>query len=475
MLQKLFQVFSRLGGIAVANRFRRIRHDYKPGAPIKSPVRIRRRLHWVLIGGMVPALALWLTLSSGDASATRPAALDDPESGNVRSRPLDIPARTDATSNNGESSELAPRTFRLTIRPGDSLAGLFKQHGLHAADLQKIADHPDAKALDRIRPGDDILLRATRDGRVLSLSMNVDEKRRLRVRRAGGDFYTRVVERPIQRRISHATGRITRSLYADALEAGLSDRLIMNLADIFQWDIDFVLDIRQGDRFTVVYEEHYRDGEKIADGKILAAEIVNRDRSIRAVRYEAGEDQPDYYGPDGSSMRKTFLRAPLDYMRISSRFSRSRAHPVLKRTRAHKGVDYAAPGGTPIKSTGDGRIIFKGRKGGYGNVIIVKHGERYSTLYAHMRAFRRGTYTGKNIRQGEVIGYVGQSGLATGPHLHYEFRINGKHRNPLTVRFPDADPIPEAKMAGFQRVAAPLLAQLEVAGSDERRLASTQK
>ena len=214
----------------------------------------------------------------------------------------------------------------------------------------------------------------------------------------------------------------------------------MELANIFGWDIDFALDIRAGDHFTVIYEERFLNGEKIGNGPILAAEFVNQGRSYKAIRYSDAGNRSDYYSPTGLSMRKAFLRTPVDFRRISSRFGK-RKHPILNRMRMHTGVDYAASRGTPIRAAGDGKVIHKGRKGGYGRTVIIQHGGRYSTLYAHMNSYRRGVYTGKRVKQGQIIGYVGSSGRATGPHLHYEFRVNGVHRNPLTVKLPSAKPI----------------------------------
>ena len=205
----------------------------------------------------------------------------------------------------------------------------------------------------------------------------------------------------------------------------------MELAGIFGWDIYFALNIRRGDHFTVVYDQLYLDGKKIGNGDILAAEFVNQGQVYRAVRYEKPNGTADYYTPDGNSMRKEFLRTPVAFTRISSRFSLGRYHPILNRIRAHKGVDYAAPTGTPIKATGDGRVAFRGRKGGYGNVVILDHGRGYSTLYGHMSRFARGERVGTRVHQGQVIGYVGSTGMATGPHLHFEVRADGVTTDPV--------------------------------------------
>ncbi|MDX1654764.1 MAG: peptidoglycan DD-metalloendopeptidase family protein, partial [Candidatus Competibacteraceae bacterium] len=262
-------------------------------------------------------------------------------------------------------------------------------------------------------------------------------------------------------RTALSSGIIRGSLYQTAIRAGLSDKLIMELAEIFGWDIDFALDIRPGDRFAIVYEEQYLDGDKVGDGHILAAEFTNRGKNYRAVRYTTPSGKVHYYTPEGKTMRQAFLRTPVDFRRISSHFQPKRWHPVLGVKRPHMGTDYAAPTGTPIKAAGDGVVAFIGRKGGYGNAIILQHGKRYSTLYGHMSGFAESLKRGSKVEQGQVIGYVGMTGLATGPHLHYEFRIDGRHVNPVTVELPGQMPMPEEYRADFRRQTAGAVNQLD--------------
>ncbi len=265
----------------------------------------------------------------------------------------------------------------------------------------------------------------------------------------------------METRLAYASGTIDSSLFAAGQKAGLSDTVVMQLAAIFGWDVDFALDIRHGDSFTVLYEQQYLDGEKLADGNIIAAEFINQGTAYNAIRFTDPSGNGGYYTPAGLSMRKAFLRSPVDFYRISSRFQRERLNPVLHIRRPHLGVDYAAPTGTPIKAAGDGKIIFRGRKGGYGNVIIIQHTGVYRTLYGHMSRFRGGLSVGSHVRQGQVIGYVGMTGLATGPHLHYEFLVNGTHRNPLTVKLPNASPIAAKYRAAFEAQAKTLMARLD--------------
>ena len=388
---------------------------------------------------------------SGTARITLPLSLPESQAAVTQDASPDTPVVTPAT----EWTE-------VTVRPGDSLSAIFSRLEIHSQLAPLLALGKPVAGLKQIRPGE--RLRVLKGERGLEeLLYDLNETQRLHVTRAGdGGLQAELIDRPIETRVHHAAGVISSSLFQAGLDSGLSENLIMSLAEVFGWDIDFALDIRQGDQFTLVYEELYRDGAKLRDGRILAAEFVNQGRSYQAVMYTDPSGKTDYYSPDGRSMRKAFLRAPVDFRRISSRFSGERWHPVLGVKRPHRGVDYAAAVGTPIKAAGDGKVIFRGVKGGYGNVVIIQHGATYSTLYGHMSRFAKGVGVGQRVRQGQTIGYVGQTGLATGPHLHYEFRVNGVHRNPLTVKLPSAEPLPSTYMADFQAHAGELLAQLDL-------------
>jgi murein DD-endopeptidase MepM/ murein hydrolase activator NlpD len=250
-------------------------------------------------------------------------------------------------------------------------------------------------------------------------------------------------------------GVVNTSLTQAAQEAGLSNELIIQLTNIFAWDIDFATKIQNGDQFTIIYEK-----SDVTNGQIMAAEFVTGGKTFTAIRYKDSEGQINYYSPEGKMMRKAFLSTPVDFIRISSGFDVHRKHPILNRIRAHKGVDYAARTGTPVKAAGDGKIIFLGRKGGYGQVMILEHGEHYETLYAHLSDFKKGLQSGDQVEQGQVIGYVGQTGLATGPHLHYEFRVDGVHRNPEALNHQHTLPLSDNKLAEFKSQSRPLLAQL---------------
>jgi murein DD-endopeptidase MepM/ murein hydrolase activator NlpD len=306
-------------------------------------------------------------------------------------------------------------------------------------------------------------MRTTPEEGLLELVYEIDALNHLHALREDDSYQSRLIERAPERRTVRAAGSIEDNLFLAAKRADLPQNVTMELAGIFGWDVDFALDIREGDRFALLYEELYLDGERIGTGEILAAEFVNRDKVHQAVRYTDATGRTDYYDPKGRSMRKDFLRTPVDFSRISSRFSTGRKHPILNKIRAHKGVDYAAPNGTPVKATGSGKIVLRGKKGGYGNTVIIQHGSEYSTLYAHLSRYASGLKTGSRVQQGQVIGYVGSSGLATGPHLHYEFHVNGIHRNPLTVKLPEAAPLPKQFREQFKLESQNLLAELELA------------
>lgn len=418
---------------------------------------------------------------SADVEAGRMSVSLDLESG--QSTPLvDSPVNTGTTAEipldqaaSGQGNEQPQPTAaidvpaepqyewsKFEIKSGDTLSSLFKQAGFNdGLMLSVIHGEGDASELQRLYAGEEISFATDTDGELAEVTLQRSRLESLKIERTEDGFQgERIVLEP-QARITFAEAEIESSLFGAGQAAGLTDKLTMELAGIFGWDIDFVLDIRKGDTFSVVYEELYLDGEKIDNGRILAASFNNSGRELTAVLYTDSDGVSAYYTPEGRSMRKAFLRTPVDFARVSSHFNLSRRHPVLHRIRAHKGTDYAAASGTPIKAAGDGKVIHAGRKGGFGNAVVLQHGNNITTLYAHMRSFARGIRAGRRVTQGQVIGYVGSSGLATGPHLHYEFRVNGAPRNPVTVPLPDAEPVASEEMARFKSVTQGALAQLE--------------
>jgi len=347
----------------------------------------------------------------------------------------------------------------VEVKRGDTLATIFRRQSLTPQLVHEVVHLNHAtRELARLMPGEKLEFAFDRDGDFQALRRNQSEAQWLLVERADDDLAANLVPRDMAQRLTHASGVIDESLFEAGREAGLSDPLIMRLARIFGWDIDFILNIRAGDRFSLVYEELWRDGEFLRDGDILAATFVNQGRTFHAVRYDAGNG-PQYFAPDGRPMRKAFLRAPLNFTRVTSNFSRKRYHPILKRMRPHNGVDYGAPAGTPVYAAGAGTVIEAGRNGPNGNYVFIRHSNEIVTKYLHFS--RRAARRGQKVEQGQVIGYVGATGWATAPHLHYEFVVNGVHRNPRTVDLPEVEPLPEALMPEFRRKALPLLAQLE--------------
>lgn len=351
---------------------------------------------------------------------------------------------------------------RVQVRPGDNLSVIFKREGIPAREVHRLlASEPLGTRLKNIFPGHGLTFTRAEDGTLLKLAYTPGPLETLEFERVGETFVARETIQEPERSTAYKHGVIDHSLFVASQRAGLADSVTMRLAQIFQWDVDFVLDIRRGDEFHVVYEELYVGDEFVGYGDILAAEFINQGESYRAIRYTDSKGRSDYYDPQGDSMRKAFLRAPVEFSRISSNFNLRRVHPLFKRNMPHRGIDYAAPTGTPILASGDGRVVTASRTQPNGNYVVIQHGEQFTTKYLHMSKFGRGIKAGARVKQGQVIGYVGSTGWASGPHLHYEFLVNGVHQNPRTVQLPDAEPIPAKELDRFNQRAAPLLAMLD--------------
>lgn len=372
------------------------------------------------------------------------------------------PLRSAALASQASANLLAPglATVEVIVRRNDTLDRIFRQLELNLADLASLRAVAGTRAmLDKLMPGESLHLQH-RDGALVTLERNLSLTEQLRVTRAGEEFHADVVPRPIAVRTLLAHGVIDSSLFDAGSEAGLQDQTVMALAKIFGWDIDFALDLRAGDEFAVSYQRIFQNGQYLQDGAILAASFINQGREVRAVRYQAPDGAVGYFSPDGHSMQKAFLRAPLEFRRVSSRFSTARFHPILNLIRAHEGVDYAAPSGTPVYAAGDGRVRFRGVRGGYGNLLEIDHGGGIVTVYGHLSRFAADARLGSRVRQGQTVAYVGMTGLATGPHLHYEYRFNGHYLDPQRVKLPDATPIAPERLADFMHQSAARLAAL---------------
>ena len=348
----------------------------------------------------------------------------------------------------------------VRVQPGQTLGALFQQMGVPASTMYRILEQPGARqALTRLRPGTELAFDLPLDGPLRAFRFDRDNDHRVELTIKPDAIVENVIKRPSETRTVVASGEISSSLYAAARKAGLSPGAIATMTgEIFQYDIDFT-DAQKGDRFSVVYEQIWREGERIGTGNIAAATFTTGGKTYSGFRFEH-EGKVGYYTADGRPLKKAFIRMPIPYARITSGFSKARKHPVLGRVRAHKGVDYGAGPGTPIMAAGDARVSFVGWKGGYGRTVVLDHGKGYTTLYAHMSRF--GKYqAGARIKQGAVIGYVGSTGLATGPHLHYEFRVNGVHRNPLKVTMPPPEPLKGEALVAFRAQVAPAMARIQ--------------
>jgi murein DD-endopeptidase MepM/ murein hydrolase activator NlpD len=434
-------------------------------------------------------LVLWQALRDRPAVSAGAAATVTASKGHAQSA---SPASSVASFPALPGSSLSPRpspaaqppgaaaTAEVVVGRNDTLDAIFRRIALNPADLAAIRQLPGIRAsLDFLKPGDAI--RLTHSGGALEeLSRKVSETQTLRVIRdaapdaahpfaalsstarlvAARPFVAHLIDNPVQAKIRTASATIDSSLFQAAESAQISDGVALKLANVFAWDIDFVLDIRDGDRFTAVYQQIYQDGRYLRDGELLAAEFINDGKVYRAVRFVNDAGVAGYYAPDGKPMRKAFLRAPVEFTRVSSVFNPHRLHPILNLIRGHMGTDYAAPIGTPVHAAGEGRVSFAGTRGGYGNAVVLAHTSGISTLYGHMSRFARNLRVGSHVQQGDVIGYVGMTGLATGPHLHYEYLLNGVHEDPQTVKLPGAEPLRADAMGKFRLETAGWLAEL---------------
>ncbi|MCX7553496.1 peptidoglycan DD-metalloendopeptidase family protein [Marinicella sp. S1101] len=347
----------------------------------------------------------------------------------------------------------------VTVKKGQTLSGIFTDLGLSQGLLLKIAHfNEDSKKLVKVMPGNDISFTMNQAGDLVQLRYQSSPFEELVIHNDMDQISTELIQHDQQIRLVSAEGTIQNSLFGAGKAAGLTDNMVMQLANIFSWDIDFVLEIRSGDAFSVIYEKIYKDGEYLTDGKILAASFTNQGTKFEAVYYEHEDGEGSYYAADGRAMKKAFLRAPLNFSYISSNFNPKRLHPVTKRVKAHRGIDYSAPVGTPVYAAGNGRVTRSGYNKYNGNYVFIQHPNGIITKYLHFS--KRAVKKGQKVKQGQTIGYVGATGMVTGAHLHYEFIYNGVHRNPRTVSLPKSKPLPDTVMPEFLTYSTPLLSRL---------------
>lgn len=406
------------------------------------------------------------TIIEAPSKTSRPYVLD-----NSPSKPVEANA---TSAIDQPLTEPTYETHTVTVKSGDSLSKVLSQYNVSATDIHKVSQ-ADKKHKDLLRmlPGQQLLFSINKqDSSLNTLTLQQNRLQSVSFTRKNNSFERTEKQRTPDISHTYKEATINNSLFVDGLNAGVDEPLLIELANIFGWDIDFALDIRKGDQFSLLYEEKFLDGEKIGNGNIIAAQFINNGRTYQAIRYKTSRGT-HYYTPDGLAMRKAFIRTPVDFTRISSKFDPNRLHPIFKTSRPHRGVDYAAASGTPVKAAGDGKVAFAGKQNGYGNVVIINHGHGYQTLYAHLRGFARGIHRGKTVKQGKIIAFVGQTGWATGPHLHYEFRINGVHKNPVTVKLPNDDPMPKKDLKKYLPYAQEVVATLNNSNSADfsRRLA----
>ncbi|MDR0380055.1 MAG: peptidoglycan DD-metalloendopeptidase family protein [Candidatus Accumulibacter sp.] len=432
-------------------RFRRLFTFF--GSAFKNPLR-----HPWLLGGVGGVALLGMVTASAIVSRTNAASVPEPVHTVLEQvvPPAIVPMDSGADGFVREER----------IQRSDTLSSLFSRLGIDDPKALAFVNHdPDASLIThQLRVGKTVTARTYGDGLLDTLYFPINGRDvMLVVERKDGEFTASERTMHLATRIHVNSGEIVSSLFAATDNAGIPDAIAMQLAEIFGSDIDFHRDLRKGDRFSVVFESQTHNGRHVRSGQILAAEFVNNHEVYQAYWFQTEDGKSGHYNSDGRNLRKTFLRSPLEFSRITTGFSNTRLHPVLHVVRAHKGVDYGAPTGTRIRAVADGVVEFAGWQGGYGNMVVLKHQGRYSTAYGHMNGFAPGIRKGTRVSQGDTIGFVGQTGLATGPHVHYEFRINGRQVDPMSVSLPDAVPLNSAQLSRFKVASGPARAYLDLA------------
>jgi len=416
--------------------------------------------HKLLILGLVSAIVGLALLPSEKATASKDNSANALEIGKRYELQVKVDDNEKLTELNSEQAAAKLPEYELVdheVRNGDNLALIFKRAGFSAQTLHKLVNtNAETRKLTKIHPGEILSFATAEDGSLAQLRYVISKTDTLYVTlNDEGNYDTSIDSKEIETLSKSAGGEISNSFWTSGIAAGLSERQIMNFADIFGWDVDFANDIRKGDQFGLIYEAHYVDGEYIGDGKIIAAEFINQGERYTAIRHTDG----NFYTPEGRSMKKAFLRAPVNFKYISSSFNPRRLHPVTKTVKPHNGIDYAARTGTPVVSSGNGKVIKAGYSKYNGNYVFISHGTQYVTKYLHLD--KKMVRTGQKVKQGQKIGTVGATGRVTGPHLHYEFLVNGVHRNPKTVKLPKSEPLPRDELAKFKPIADNFLAQLQ--------------
>ena len=398
---------------------------------------------------LILTLSLFLALIFNPVSSSN---VDDTDFGNKEVTRGSIQINEIALLNKNEE-QTSNRTQIIYVEKNNTLIELLDEAGLSNKYIRALIKAKGSEKLANLKTGDKLEVEINKDQIPKNIFLSSDGLNGINASFNNGLFSIYKVSRQPDVLERFASVEIEDSLYQSALEADIPDSVIMDLVYIFGWDIDFIFDIRPGDSFDLLYEEYFLKGNKVKNGDIKAARFKRGKKVYTAVRYFLENDQKEFFSIRGKNVEKAFLRSPVEFSYISSKYNLKRKHPILNKIKAHTGVDYAAPTGTPVRTTGDGTISFRGNNGGYGKLIEIKHSEDYSTRYAHLSRYKKDLKVGDKVSQGEIIGYVGRTGRATGPHLHYEFRVNGMHTNPLTVKLPAAKPINEKEKDSFFKTA----------------------
>jgi len=418
----------------------------------KRPI-VRKKLRWLVALSTLPLLGVVTAFGLVPQSDFNPA------SAQVTVEEISLPEIAPVSATAPASSYW----HNERVRSGDTVSELLRRLEIEDESASiYLRQAAEAESFRKLPVGAEVRAETDAEGSLIALRYLDGSGTDILIQKEGDDLRVQALPAKLEKRLFVRTGEIKTSLYAATDAAGLPDAAAYQLNELFSGDIDFHHDLRKGDKFTVVYEMTYSNGALLNTGRIQAAEFINQGRVHRAIYFEKDSQNGDYYTPDGKSVRKAFLRSPIAYSRVSSGFTNSRFHPVLKTWRSHKGVDFAAPTGTKVRATADGVVSFVGRDGGYGNAIRISHQGQHTTVYGHLSRFASQLRKGQRITQGQVIGYVGKTGLASGPHLHYEFKIHGKNQNPMRVSLPEATPIADADRAAFEVVAEDLGARLNL-------------
>ena len=410
------------------------------------------KLRWILAISCLPLFGIYTAFGIAPQSLT----------GNIATatviEEVALPASIELTSAAADTHFW----YKDHVRRDDTLNNLLSRLNVNNQDaINFIRNDSVASAMaNALKPGHDIEAQSDSDGNLISLEYQLESDQFINVKQSATGYIATKITHQLENRPILKSAVIKSSLFAATDDANIPDYIAIQVAEMFESEIDFNSDLRKGDHFNVIYEGNYDQGALLKTGDVLSAEFVNNGKTYRAIGYRDSMNQMHYYTPEGKSLHKSFLRSPLEFTRVSSGFSLGRFHPILQRMKAHKGVDMAAPTGTRIRTSGDAIVAFVGQKGGYGNVIMLKHNNGVSTVYGHLSRFTSGLHAGEKVAQGDIIGFVGMTGLATGPHLHYEFLMNGEHRDPMTVSLPKADPIAARDKVNFDAISHQLATQL---------------